>query len=54
LVDVKTAPPPGPVTACRSIECEKELEVSFFRCNSIVSPKRTRSIGPGIVPSKVK
>jgi hypothetical protein len=54
LVEVNTAPPPGPVTACRSIECGKALEVSFLRCSSTVSPRRMRIIGAGIVPLKVK
>jgi hypothetical protein len=40
----------GPVTACRSILCGSLLPARFFRCNSTVSPSRTRIILPGTVP----
>jgi hypothetical protein len=51
---VALAPPPGPVTACKSMLCETLLSGAFFSVNSTVSPWRTRSIGPGTVLPKVQ
>ena len=47
------APPPGPMTAWRSIECV--IAVSrFSRLSVTVSPTMTRTIGPGTVSLKVQ
>jgi quercetin dioxygenase-like cupin family protein len=51
---VTAAPPPGPVTACRSMLCVTPESLALPRLISTVSPSRTRSIGPGTVPSKVQ
>ena len=48
------APPPGPVTACRSMLCGILLVGWFLRWNSTVSPWRTRMKLPGTVPPKVQ
>ncbi len=53
-VCVAVAPPPGPFTACRSIECGHVLPVALATLISTVSPTRARSIGPGTVPLKVQ
>ena len=46
-VNELAAPPPGPVTACRSMLCGILLSGWFFRWNSTVSPWRTRMNLPG-------
>jgi hypothetical protein len=51
---VTLAPPPGPVTACRSMLCVTPASAALRRVISTVSPSRTRSIGPGTVPLKVQ
>src|SRR6185369_3926434 len=51
---VTAAPPPGPVTACRSIECALCAVVWFLSLICTVSPSRTRSNGPGTVPPNVQ
>src|ERR1035437_590450 len=47
------APPPGPVTACRSMLCGIVLDASFLRCSSTRSPSRTRMNEPGTAPPNV-
>src|SRR4030066_1431993 len=54
MVCVAFAPPPGPVTACMSIEWMFLLLSLFFKRNSIVSPARTLTNGPGTVPLNVQ
>ena len=53
-MSVAAAPPPGPVTACRSMLWATVLWGAFFSVSSTVSPWRTRIIGPGTVPPKVQ
>ena len=53
-VKLDAAPPPGPVTPCRSMLCGILLPGWFFRWNSTVSPWRTRMKLPGTVPPKVQ
>src|SRR3954462_6133674 len=53
-VKVDAAPPPGPVTPCRSMLCGILLDGWFFRWNSTVSPWRTRMKLPGTVPPNVQ
>ena len=48
------APPPGPVTACRSIECVLCAVGRLVSLISTVSPSRTRTNGPGTVPPNVQ
>ena len=51
---VDLAPPPGPVTACRSMEWMLPESSAFFKVSSTVSPTRTRMNGPGTVPLNVQ
>ncbi len=53
-VKLEAAPPPGPVTACRSMLCGIFESGWFFRWNSTVSPWRTRMKLPGTVPPNVQ
>src|SRR3954467_8656799 len=53
-VKLEAAPPPGPVTPCRSMLCGILLPGWFFRWNSTVSPWRTRMKLPGTEPPKVQ
>ena len=53
-VKVASAPPPWPVTACRSMLCDMCELWWFFSLNSTVSPSRTRMKLPGTVPPKVQ
>src|SRR6187200_1025853 len=53
-VKLEAAPPPGPVTPCRSMLCGILLVGWFFKWNSTVSPWRTRMKLPGTVPPKVQ
>src|SRR5215510_1540732 len=53
-VKLEAAPPPGPVTPCRSMLCGILLSWWFSRWNSTVSPWRTRMKLPGTVPPKVQ
>src|SRR5678816_3459736 len=53
-VKLEAAPPPGPVTPCRSMLCGILLSGWFLRWNSTVSPWRTRMKLPGTVPPKVQ
>src|SRR4051812_28712532 len=53
-VKLDAAPPPGPVTPCRSMLWGILLPGWFFRWNSTVSPWRTRMKLPGTVPPKVQ
>src|ERR1035437_5622201 len=48
------APPPGPVTACRSMLCGIVLDASFLRCSSTRSPSRTRMNEPGTAPPRAR
>ena len=48
------APPPGPVTACRSMLWGMRLLGWLCRWNSTRSPARTRMKWPGTVPPKVQ
>src|SRR5690606_15485705 len=49
-----SAPPPGPVTACKSMLCGNLLFGWFFRVNSTSSPTRVLIKSPGTVPPKVQ
>mgnify|MGYP007011099516 CR=1 FL=1 len=49
-VDMKTIE----VTAWKSTLCMRALSSAFFRRTSTVSPTRTRTNGPGTLPSKVQ
>src|SRR3990170_6287488 len=51
---VTFAPPPGPVTACISMECIFMLVLLFLRLNVTVSPSLTRANGPGTDPLNVQ
>src|SRR5262245_40072160 len=53
-VCVITAPPPGPVTACKSTEWIMRLSARFLKPSSTVSPTRTLRNGPGTLPLKVQ
>jgi hypothetical protein len=53
-VKLDAAPPPGPVTPCRSMLCGIFESGAFFRWNSTVSPWRTRMKLPGTVPPNVQ
>jgi len=53
-VKVLAAPPPGPVTACRSMLWGSLLLGLFSSQNSTVSPSRTRMKRPGTVPPYVQ
>jgi len=54
MICVTAAPPPGPVTARRSIECALWLEGRLMSRISTVSPARTRKNGPGRVPPNIQ
>jgi hypothetical protein len=53
-VKLDAAPPPGPVTPCRSMLCGIFESGWLCRWNSTVSPWRTRMKLPGTVPPKVQ
>jgi hypothetical protein len=53
-VKVLAAPPPGPVTACRSMLCGSLLFGWLASQNSTVSPSRMRMNLPGTVPPNVQ
>ena len=53
-VKLLAAPPPGPVTACRSMLWGILLDGWFWRWNSTVSPWRMRINLPGTSPPKVQ
>jgi len=53
-VKLDAAPPPGPVTPCRSMLCGIFESGMLRRWNSTVSPWRTRMKLPGTVPPKVQ